>query len=395
MTTQEFIKQYSLERHGTNSLKWDDLQARYGETDLISMWVADMEFKTSHYITDAMKKRIEHGVFGYSRIDDEYFQAFSDWMTRRFGWPIEKEWIRFSPGVVTALYWMVNCFTKPGDSCMILTPVYYPFHNAIKNTGRKLVTVDLTYDRGYFTMNFEAIEKAIIDNNVKLFIQSSPHNPAGRVWTEQELDTILSICHRHHVLVISDEIHQDIVTGDKKQIPAAIVHGGKYLDNLIVCSAASKTFNLAGLLHSHIIIPDKTLRDIYDEYAKTVNQIEVNIMGIVATQAGYEHGEPWLEQVLQVIRQNYEYVKHTLAVGAPKITVTSMEGTYLCMLDLREYVSEDEIKAFIQGKCRLAVDYGEWFGEHYKGFVRLNLATDPKYVQKAMNNIVKAVQELK
>lgn len=394
MTTEEFIQAYSVERHGTDSLKWDDLQARYGNADLLSMWVADMEFKTCPEIIEAMTQRIQHGVFGYSRIDDGYFAAFSQWMQRRFHWPIQKEWVRFSPGVVTALYWMVNCFTHPGDACLILTPVYYPFHNAIKDTGRKLVTVDLAYDHGYFTMDFDAIEKAIVDNDVKLFIQCSPHNPAGRVWTEEELDRILDICQRHHVLVVSDEIHQDIVTGDKKQIPAAIVHGGKYLDNLIVCSAASKTFNLAGLLHAHIVIPDKKLRDAYDAYAKTVNQIEVNIMGVTATRAGYEHGEAWLNQVLKVIRQNYDYVKQTLAVGAPKITVTGMEGTYLCMLDLRPYVAVDDIKTFVQDKCNLAVDYGEWFGEHYKGFIRLNLATDPKYVHQAMKNIVSGIQSL-
>ncbi len=394
MNTSEFVKKYAVERHGTNSLKWDDLQARYGDTDLISMWVADMEFQTCEKITDAIIKRSEHGVFGYSYVPDSYYKAFSDWMANRFGWPIQKDWVRFSPGVVSAIYWMVNCFTQPGDACVILTPVYYPFHNAVKNTGRKLVTVDLINTDGYFTIDYDAFEKAIIENDVKLFIQCSPHNPAGRVWTEQELDRVMDICYRHGVLIVSDEIHQDIVLGPNKQIPAAIVHKGKYLDKLVILSAASKTFNLAGLLHAHIIIPDEKLRVAYDEYAKTVNQSEVNIMGITATEAGYKYGEAWLENILQVIRENYAYVKTELGKNAPKLVVCSMEGTYLCLIDLRPYIRKEDIKTFIQDKCRLAVDYGEWFGDNYKGFVRLNLATDPKYVKLAVEHISKEIRKI-
>jgi cystathionine beta-lyase len=392
--TADFVKKYSVKRFGTASLKWDALDVRYGDSDLVAMWVADMEFKTSDKIIEAMSNRVNHGVFGYSYIPDEYFTAFSNWMEKHFNWPIKKDWVRFAPGVVNAIYWMVNCFTKPGDACAILTPVYYPFHNAVKDNGRKLVTVELTYNEGYFTIDFDAFEKAVVDNKVKLFIQCSPHNPAGRVWTEEELDKIMDICKRHDVIIISDEIHQDIILGDKKQIPAAIVNNGKYLDHLVVLSAASKTFNLAGLLHAHIVIPNDTLRAEYDAYAKTVNQMEVNIMGITATQAGYQYGEEWLENVLQVIRENYETVKSGLAKVAPKITVTGLEGTYLCMLDLRQYVEADKTRDFIQDKCRLAVDYGEWFGENYKGFVRLNLATDPKYVQFAVDAIGREVAKL-
>ncbi|AIF52194.1 MalY/PatB family protein [Pelosinus sp. UFO1] len=394
MTTNEFVKKYSVERYGTSSLKWDALDVRFGDPDLLSMWVADMEFKTCEKIIEAMVERTRHGVFGYSYIPDDYYKAFSHWMEKRHGFPIEKEWVRFASGVVTTLYWTINAFTNPGEACMIFTPVYYPFHNAVKDTGRKLVTVDLVNNNGYFTIDYAAVENAIVENEVKLFIQCSPHNPAGRVWTEDELDRILGICKKHNVLVVSDEIHQDIIIGDKKFIPAAIIRDGKYLDNLITVSAASKTFNLAALLHNHIVICDEKLRKRYDAYAKTVNQSEVNVMGVIATQAAYTYGEEWLENLLEIIRTNYRYIKEELNNKAPEIVVTPLEGTYLLLLDLRKYIKPEDTKAFIQDKCRLAVDFGEWFGANFKGFVRLNLATDPKYVHRATANIIDIIGKL-
>lgn len=394
MDTKEFIKQYAVDRMGTYSLKWDALDVRFHDPDLISMWVADMEFRTSDKILEAMQERIKHGVFGYSYVGDEYYNAFFDWEEKHHGFRPQKEWMRFSTGVVVALYWFINAFTKPQDSVIILTPVYYPFHNAVKDTDRKLVTCDLVNTDGYFTIDFDAFEKAIVENEVKLFIQCSPHNPAGRVWTEEELDRVMDICTRHNVLIVSDEIHQDIVIGDKKQIPAAIVAGGKYRDNLITVTAASKTFNLAGLLHSHIIISNDKLRAAYDEYAKTVNQTEVNIMGITATQAGYLYGDEWLGHILEIIKQNYEYLKKELNKKAPAIVVSPLEGTYLCLLDLRKVIDPDQARDLIQNKCRLAVDYGEWFGANFKGFVRLNLATEPRYIEAAVENIIREVNKL-
>jgi len=394
MNTAEFVKTYSVERHGTHSGKWDGLKEKFGDADLISMWVADMEFRTCEQITDAMIQRCQHGVFGYSLVPDSYYQAFSDWMERRHNWPIQKEWVRFSNGVVTAVYWMVNAFTKPGDACIVLTPVYYPFHNAVKDTGRKLVTVDLINTDGRFSIDYDAFEKAIVDNDVKLFIQCSPHNPAGRVWTEEELDRVMDICTAHGVLIVSDEIHQDLIVGDKKQIPAAIVKGGKYRNNLICLSAASKTFNLAGLIHSHIVIMDKKLRDAFDAYAVTVYHTTNNILGMVATQAGYMYGDAWLDGLIQVIRENYEYLQGKLAQTAPGIVLSPLEGTYLALMDLRHYIRPEDTKEFIQDKCRIAVDYGEWFGDNFKGFVRLNLATDPKYVKMATENISREIAKL-
>jgi cystathionine beta-lyase len=395
MNIEEFCEKYSVNRLGTNSLKWDALDKRFGDKSLISMWVADMEFKTPEFVIEAMKKRIEHGIFGYSYVPDSYYDAFIKWEKNEHNYEVNKEWMRFSTGVVVALYWFVNAFTKPNDAVIILTPVYYPFHNAVKDNGRRLVTSELVNTNGVYTIDFDNFERSIVENNVKLFIQCSPHNPAGRVWTEEELDKVLSICKRHNVLVVSDEIHQDIIIGENKQIPSAIVNGGKYSDNLITVTAPSKTFNLAGLLNSHIIISNKEIRDKYDAYAKTVNQTEVNIIGLTAAEAAYNNGKEWLESLLNVIRYNYNYVKNRLANEAPKIIVTPLEGTYLAWLDLRGYISPNDTRTFIQDKCRLAVDFGEWFSKDCKGFVRLNMATDPKYVEQAVDNIIKNINSIK
>ncbi|MBZ9685241.1 pyridoxal phosphate-dependent aminotransferase [Clostridium estertheticum] len=391
MNIKEFCEKYAINRLGTNCLKWDALDKRYGNKDLIAMWVADMEFKTPEVVIEAMKKRIEHGIFGYSFVPESYYNAFINWEKNEHNYEINKEWIRFTTGVVVALYWFVNAFTKPNDSVIIMTPVYYPFFNAVKDNGRKLVTSGLINTNGIYTIDFENFEKNIIENDVKLYIQCSPHNPAGRVWTEKELDTVLSICKKHNVLVVSDEIHQDIIIGNNKHLPAAIVSGGKYADNLITVTAPSKTFNLAGLLNSHVIISNEEIRAQYDAYAKTVNQTEVNIMGLTATEAAYTHGKEWLESLLDVIRHNYNNVKTRLNEKAPKIVITPLEGTYLAWLDLRAYMDPNDTKVFIQDKCNLAIDFGEWFSEDCKGFVRLNMATDPKYVEQAIDNIIKNI----
>lgn len=388
MKKQEFLKEYLVDRKNTNSLKWDALDVRYGDPDLISMWVADMEIKSPKEIIEALKNRCEHGVFGYSYASDEYYSALISWLKENHNFNIEKDWIRFSQGVVTAIYCFINIFTKINDSVLILTPVYYPFHNAVKDNNRKLITSDLINDNGYFTINYDDVEKKIIENDVKLFIQCSPHNPAGRVWKEDELRKILEICKKHNVLVVSDEIHQDLVLKGNKHIPAATVDNCKYSDNIITVNAASKTFNLAGLTHSNIIISNPKIREKFDFEFKKINQTEVNILGMLATQVGYEKGKKWLENLIDLIQDNYDYLKSELNKNIPDIIVTPLEGTYLAFLDLRKIISVNEVKTFIQDKARLAIDFGEWFGDSFKGFIRLNLATDPEIVKKAVSNII-------
>jgi len=394
MDIKEFCEKYSIDRRGTNSLKWDMLDKRYGDKDLIPMWVADMEFKTPEVVVEAMKRRIEHGVFGYAYVPDSYYTSFINWEKNQHNYEVDKKWMRFSTGVVGALYSFVNAYTNLGDSVIIITPVYYPFHYAIIDTERKLITTELINTNGVYTIDFEKFEKNIIENHVKLFIQCSPHNPVGRVWTQEELDKVLSICKKHNVLVVSDEIHQDIIIGKNKQTPAAIVSGGKYADNLITVTAPSKTFNLAGLLSCNIIISNEKIRARYDAYSKTVSGAAVNIIGLTAAEAAYNHGKEWVDSLLNVIRHNYNHVKKRLSEETPKLIITPLEGTYLVWIDLRGYIDPNETKAFIQDKCRLAVDFGEWFSKDCKGFVRLNMATDPKFVEKAVDNIIKNINDI-
>ena len=395
MQKEKFLKEYLVERKGTYSLKWDALDKRFGNADLISMWVADMEIKAPKEVIEALKERCEHGVFGYSYVSDEYYNSVINWLKEKHNYEIKKEWLRFTNGVVTAIYCFVNIFTKIDDAILILTPVYYPFHNAVKDNNRKLITCDLKNTDGYFTIDYEEVEKKIVENKVKLFIQCSPHNPAGRVWKEEELAKILEICKKHNVLVISDEIHQDITMKGYKHIPSAIVANGKYADNLITVSAASKTFNLAGLIHSNIIISNDELRKKYDEEIKKINQTEINILGMLATQVAYERGSEWLENVKEIIEDNFNYLKTELNKHIPEIKITNLEGTYLVFLDLRKIIPIDKVKEFIQDKCNLAIDFGEWFGASFKGFIRINLATDPEIVKKAVESIIFEYKKLK
>ena len=394
MQKEKFLKEYLVERKGTYSLKWDALDKRFGNANLTSMWVADMEIKAPKEVIEALKERCEHGVFGYSYVSDEYYNSVINWLKEKHNYEIKKEWLRFTNGVVTAIYCFVNIFTKVDDAVLILTPVYYPFHNAVKDNNRKLITCDLKNTDGYFTIDYDEVEKKIVENKVKLFIQCSPHNPAGRVWKEEELAKILEICKKHNVLVISDEIHQDIIMKGYKHIPSAIVANGKYADNLITVSAASKTFNLAGLIHSNIIISNAELRKKYDEEIKKINQTEINILGMLATQVAYEKGSEWLENVKEIIEDNFNYLKTELNKHIPEITITNLEGTYLVFLDLRKIIPIDKVKEFIQDKCNLAIDFGEWFGANFKGFIRINLATDPQIVKKAVDNIINEYKKL-
>ncbi|NGP57676.1 pyridoxal phosphate-dependent aminotransferase [Paenibacillus thiaminolyticus] len=394
MEMQKFVDMYSVERRNTRCLKWDALEERFGDPNLVAMWVADMEFKAPKAVSEALVERAEHGVFGYSLTPDSYYEAYFNWQQKRHGIHLEKEWIRFSTGVVQELYNLVNIFTEEEDAVIIITPVYYPFHNAIRDTNRKLVRSELINEDGKYRIDFDDFEKQIVENNVKLFILCSPHNPVGRVWSEEELETVLEICKKHHVFVIADEIHQDIMLGKRKFISALNVKNRTYHDNLVVVTAPSKTFNLACLLNAHTIIPDEKIREKYDQAIKTINQTEKSLMGQIAAEAAYTHGEEWLESLLEVIRHNFNYLKNELEKHAPKAIVTELEGTYLAWIDLRPYVNCEETKEFIQDKCGLAIDFGEWFSDKCKGFVRLNMATDPKLVELGTQRVITELQKL-
>lgn len=376
-----------VDRRNTNCNKWDGQSKMFGEEGLHAMWVADMDFQVPGCVMDALRTYVDQGVYGYYKIPDSYYQSFIDWEEKRHRFHVEKEWIRFSPGVVAGFHWLVQMLTRPGDAVIVQTPVYYPFLNAVKNNNRTLICSDLVNHQGRYTIDYEDFEKKIADNKVKLFILCSPHNPAGRVWEREELEKLIEICKTHGVYIISDEIHQDLVFDGSRHIPSLGI--GEYQDHMITLAAPSKTFNLAAGQNSLVLIPDEKLRRVWDEYTTANRVISGNAFGYIAAQAAYEGGEEWLEQVLAKIWDNYQYVKRELAQKLPKAVVTPLEGTYLCWIDLGAYVSAEKIQEVMQKKCRLAVDYGEWFGgERFGTHIRMNLATSGENVEKGVNALV-------
>ena len=392
MEIEEFCRKYTVNRKNTNSVKWDTgIEKRFKAEGLIPMWVADMEFRAPDEVIDALNKRISHGVFGYTHLWYSYFEAFFNWQKSRYNIDLKKEWISFSSGLVTALYLIVNAFTDKGDGIIILTPVYYPFHNAVKDNERKLITCDLKNDNGIFSIDFEKLESEIIKNKAKLIIFCNPHNPVGRVWTKEEIAKVFEICKKHNLYIVSDEIHQDINMGVRPFISALSVKN-KFAERLIVLNSASKTFNLASLLNSHVIIPNEKIRREYKKFVAKVNRTEFNLLGLIATEAAYKYGSDWVDGLLKTIKRNYEYIKEEFSNKIPEIIISPLEGTYLPFFDLRNMVSKNRVKEFIQDDCKIAIDFGEWFGKNFKGFIRVNIATDFKYIEYFVNSVIKQLK---
>ncbi|MFT8338292.1 MalY/PatB family protein [Schleiferilactobacillus harbinensis] len=387
-----FIKTHLVDRHHTNTLKWDALDDRFGNPDLLPLWVADMEFKTAQPVRDALVKRVEEGVFGYSYIPDSYKAAFIDWQRDRHGITVKPEWLRFDTGVVNSLYGLVNWLTEPGDPVLIFQPVYYPFANAVTDTHRKLISCNLLDTPQGWQVDYEALHKIITEDKPKLVIWCSPHNPVGRIWKPEELETILTPLVANGIPVISDEIHEDFEIGEQPFTSVLDVADGRFRDGVIVVNAPSKTFNLATLLHSHVIIPNAAWRKDYDSFIKSIHQTEPSLLGVVAGEAAYRYGTAWLDQILQIIRYNDGQVRKILR-QAPGVKLHPLEGTYLLYVDLGQYIPADKIRDFVQNHCHLAVDYGAWFSPQTPTFIRLNLATDPAIVARAANQIVTALQE--
>lgn len=354
------------------------------------MWVADLDFKTPECVREALRDRVDFGIFGYSYVPDSYYESLNNWMTKYHNYNVKKEWVRSSNGVLQAMYYFIQAFTEEDDSIILLTPVYHPFHIAIRDTNRRLITCELSNNNGKYSVNYDYFEQSIIDGKVKMYIHCSPHNPTGKVWTEEEQEKIFAICEKHDVLIVSDEIHQDFVYEPNKHIPAALVGNGKYINRLVTATAASKSFNLAALIQANIIIPDENLRLIYDSWAKQNLQIEHNTLGLTATEVAYREGREWFEALKEVIYQNYTYAKDELQKNLPNIEIAKLEGTYLMFIDLGEYLLDGEtVEEFIQDRCDLAIDPGRWFSQNYQTYVRINLATKPEIVETAIANIIR------
>ena len=379
-----------VDRRNSNCNKWDGQTAMFGEEGLHAMWVADMDFKIPQCVQKALHDYVDFGTVGYYHIPDGYYDAFINWEKTHFNFEVKREWLRFAPGVVAAFNWMLQILTEPGEAVIVMTPVYYPFLQAVTNNERKLITSELVNESGKYTIDFEDFEKKIIDNDVKAFILCSPHNPVARVWTKEELTRMFEICHRHHVYVISDEIHQDFVFGDRTQTPS--YQATEHWDEMVAITAPSKTFNLAGGQNSFVIIADEKLRARWDDFAKRIRLMTGNAFGFVAAEAAYKGGRNWLDKVKKQIANNDQYLRELFKEKLPEIVVTPLEGTYLVWIDLRAYVKPEDTREFIQKKCRLAVDFGDWFGgEQFNGFIRMNLATSRENVEIGARRIIDGI----
>ena len=382
-----------IERRGTRSIKWDTLEANYGKSDLCSMWVADADFRVAEPILEALRNRVEHGIFGYTMKSDDFYDAIIGWCRRRHGWEIKKEWIVYTPGVVAAINWAVRSLTEPGDKVIVQPPVYYPFFSAIENNGRVLVENSLINDNGHYRMDFEDLISKI-DDRTKLLILCSPHNPVSRVWTEEELGMLTDICIKHNIRIVSDEIHSDLIMpGYRHQCTAGISAEAEKIT--MTCMAPSKTFNVAGLDTAVSIIPDQEMRDAFVGFQQDISVTMGNVFGIEALIAAYNEGEPWLEEQLEYISGNAEYFRNFIDEELPQFKVTELEGTYLIWLDCRSLgMTSEELDRFFVDKAGIVLDHGAMFGKDGAGFMRFNIATPRANLVKALNQLKKAVEVL-
>ncbi|NLN48313.1 MAG: pyridoxal phosphate-dependent aminotransferase [Clostridiales bacterium] len=380
-----------VDRKNTDCVKWDALQEVYGRDDVLPLWIADMDFKSSPKIIEALIKRAEHGVFGYPTTPKSVFKPFIEWNAKRNGLGIDEEWILTCPGVAVAFSIGVQAYTKEGDGVMIQTPVYPPFHSAVKNNNRIMVENELVEKDGYYTINFDDFERKIIDNNVKLFILCNPHNPVGRVWKKEELEKMADICLKHDVKIFSDEIHSDLIFKGKKFV-SALSLDGKYKKILITAMAPSKTFNIPGLYSSIVLIPDKNMMEDYKKVSDGLAIGEITIFGLTAMEASYKHGEEWLANVMEYIEDNAEYLDTFIKENMPEIKYRKPEGTYLGWLDFRNVFStQEELDDFLINKAKIGLNSGETFGRNGEGFARINLGCQRAILIDALNRIKNAL----
>jgi len=384
-----------IDRYNTNSIKYDFAAERGKPEGLIPLWVADMDFRTPPCVIEALVKSAQHGIFGYTEAKREgaYFNAIQKWFAQRFNFNIRPEWVVKTPGVVYALCAAINAFTEQGETVLIQTPVYYPFTETVESNGRRLVKNSLLYTDGKYKIDFCDFEKKIIENKVKLFLLCSPHNPVGRVWSREELEQMGGLCLKHNVIVVSDEIHCDFILGGRKQ-PVFWTVNEEYLNNSIICTSPSKTFNLAGLQTANVFIADPKLRQKFRKEINKTGYSQLNTMGIVSCQAAYENGGEWLDEMLLYIEKNYRYAKDFIAVNLPEIHVSELEGTYLLWLDMNACgYSETELERVIVEKAKLWVSNGSGFGEEGKGFIRINIACPLSTLERTFNQLDAALKQ--
>ncbi|WP_346858931.1 PatB family C-S lyase [uncultured Draconibacterium sp.] len=387
------MKKYDFDeivpRKGTNCLKHDALETFFKSKDLLPLWVADMDFKTPDFIVEAIKKRAEHEIFGYTFRPDSYFEAIINWMKRRHNWEIKKEWISFSPGVVAGLTFAVESFSKPGDGVIVQPPVYFPFFDSVKGTKRKMIENPLKIENERYTFDLEDL-KSKIDKNTKLLLLCNPQNPGGMVWTREELVALTDICLENNIMIISDEIHSDLIFGDHKHIPLASI-SEEVAQNCMISMAPSKTFNVAGLTSSMVIIPNKTKLARYDRTIGVGHLGMGNIFGSIALEAAYTHGDEWLEQLLDYLWSNFQLVNDFMKARLPRVKVMNLEATYLVWMDFTDYgMKNDDLMKFLLENAGVALNDGGRFGTGGDGWLRINIGCQRSVLQEALNKLEKA-----
>jgi cysteine-S-conjugate beta-lyase len=383
-----------INRKGTNSLKYDFAAERGKPEDAMALWVADMDFKTPPEVIEALMKTSEHGIFGYTEVKLPYFQTLHNWYQNHFQWDTEASWLVKTPGVVFAICTAVRAFTNPGDGILIQRPVYYPFTDAILDNDRLLVNNPLRYQIGHYTIDLEDFETKIVENGIKLFILCNPHNPVGRVWSREELIGMGDICRKYNVIVVSDEIHADFIyPGHQHTIFASLKP--EYAENTITCTAPSKTFNLAGLQVSNIFISNRELRQTFRKGIYSTGYCQLNTMGLVACQAAYEKGYPWLDELREYLCENLDFIKTFLRQELPQITLVEPEGTYLVWLDFSALgMTDEQLDHFIVNEAKLWLDQGSMFGPEGKGFQRINIACPRVTLEKSFTQLKHAIDRM-
>ncbi len=373
-----------IDRKGTNCLKYDFASERGKPKGVLPLWIADMDFKAPDIVLERLSEIVNHGIFGYSDSKEDYFLVLKNWFEKKFGWKVKEEWLVKTPGIVFAIAAAIHAFTKEGDAVLIQQPVYYPFSETILDNKRKLVNSPLKRTGDRYEIDFEDFEEKIIQEQVKLFIFCSPHNPVGRVWEKDELKRIGEICLKHGVIVVSDEIHSDFVyPGHQHTVFASL--SKEISDITITCTAPSKTFNIAGLQISNIFIENPVLREKVKKAIAQTGYSQVNQIGLAACQAAYEGGEEWLEELKEYLAGNIEYTRAFLKEHLPKITLIEPEGTYLLWLDFKAYnLTEEEREELIVKKAGLWLDSGSMFGPDGEGYERINIACPRKTLEKAL-----------
>ena len=384
-----------VERRGTKSLKYDFAVERGRPKDVLPLWVADMDFKISSYIEDALLEQVRHAIYGYTETDESYFEAVREWFGKHHNWDVKKEWFIHTPGVVFAIALAVRAFTEKGDSVLIQQPVYYPFSEVITDNGRKLVSNDLVYDsnNGSYSIDFEDFERKIAESRVKLFLLCSPHNPVGRVWDADELIKIGNICKKYGVIVFSDEIHADFAWEKKHHVFTTV--DDTFADFSIIATAPSKTFNIAGLQVSNIFIPDSEIKKRFEKEYDASGYSQLNSAGIIAAEAAYKDGEEWYLAMREYVKANIDFADTFIRERIPGVKMIKTEGTYLVWLDFGELGLEvRELDDLIINKAGLWLDSGRIFGKTGRGFQRINVACPRKTLEEALIRIENAVNSV-